>query len=183
MRNQLLTLTQFGNPILRRPSRKLTKSEIKSDKIQRLISNLRHTCQEKDYGIGLAAPQVGQALAIAVIAIKPTANRPDLERFEQVIINPTYKGVLKPVPMWEGCMSSGTGDNTLFAQADRYERIEATWLDEHAQMHTRQLDGVVAHVFQHEADHLRGILFVDRVKDSKTYMLASEYRRRITHQK
>ena len=53
------------------------------------------------------------------------------------------------------------------------------WHDETGELHREQLDGFVAHVFQHETDHLHGVLFVDRVRDSKTFMLADEYRKRI----
>jgi|GEM_PF-3315547 len=53
------------------------------------------------------------------------------------------------------------------------------WLDERAVRHEKILSGFVAHVAQHETDHLNGILFVDRVRDSTTFMMASEYRTRI----
>ena len=79
--------------------------------------------------------------------------------------------------MWEGCQSCG--EAKLFAQAVRYAEIEAEWLDETGMEHARVLGGFVAHVFQHETDHLNGILFFERVIDPKTYMSAEEYRKRI----
>lgn len=172
-------LTHFGNPILRQKARQLSLDEIKSDAIQQLISAIRVMIEGEQYGVGLAAPQVGESAALSVIGIKPTPNRPKLARFEQVIINPTYEGIGRRSSMWEGCLSSGEGDNTLFAKALRYTKIRATWYDENAEFHDEILDGFVAHVFQHETDHLNGILFVDRVRDTMTYMLADEYRKRI----
>ncbi len=80
-------------------------------------------------------------------------------------------------------MSCGSGDNTLYGKALRYRKIHASWYDEHAVFHDTELDGFVAHVFQHETDHLNGILFVDRVRDTKTYMMADEYRQRIVKER
>lgn len=176
---QPLKLTRFGNPILRKESRRLTVDEIQSKKIQSLIRDIRATNQEKKYGVGLAAPQVGESVALALIDIKPTPNRPNIEPFQQVIINPSYESVGRRSSMWEGCQSSGTGKNTLFGKALRYKKIRATWHDEHGKVHDEEVEGFVAHVFQHETDHLNGILFVDRVRDTKTFMLADEYRKRI----
>ena len=81
--------------------------------------------------------------------------------------------------MWEGCISCGTGDDTLFAQVPRYERVKLRWLDERGELHEEVIDGFVAHVAQHEVDHLSGLMFLDRVEDTQTYMMADEYRNRI----
>jgi peptide deformylase len=79
--------------------------------------------------------------------------------------------------MWEGCLSSGKASFSLFAKVPRFKKINAIWLDENGKHHEEQLEGLVAHVFQHETDHLDGILFVDKVTDSKSYMVESEYRK------
>lgn len=176
---KVLGLTRVGNPILREVMPHLTAEEIASNEVQTLIANIRYTNQEKQYGVGLAAPQVGARYALSVIGIKPTPNRPNLEPFEQVIINPQYEGIGRRTGLWEGCQSIGSGDDTLFAQALRHREIDAEWIDEHGEYHKEILGGFVAHVFQHEADHLNGILYVDRVRDRKTFMMADEYRKRI----
>lgn len=179
----ILKLTRAGNPILRDAMPHLSVDEIRSPETQQLIANLRYTNESKKYGVGLAAPQVGARLALSLIGIKPTPNRPEREPFESIIINPSYEGIGRRNGMWEGCQSFGKGDNLLFGKALRYKKIDASWLDENGEMHQEQLDGFVAHVFQHETDHLNGILFVDRVRDSKTFMLADEYRKRIVQKK
>ncbi len=176
-----LVLLRFGNPALRLTARHLSVSEILSDKIQQLIATIRYTNKVKEYGVGLAAPQVGENVALSVIGIKPTPTRPDLEVFEQVIINPAYAGIGKRTAMWEGCQSCGAGDDTLYAKVPRYRRIAAIWFDETSREHKDELEGFVAHVFQHETDHLNGVLFVDRVKDSSSYMMGDEYRKRIAN--
>lgn len=172
-------ITRFGNPILRQHARRLTKAEIKDDVTHELITRLKCINQHKKYGVGLAAPQIGIDAAISIIDIKPTPTRPDLERFETVIINPSYIGVGRRRGMWEGCQSSGAGKNTLYAKALRYRTINAIWTDENGRLHEEELTGFVAHVFQHETDHLDGVLFVDKVRDRTSFMLADEYKKRI----
>jgi peptide deformylase len=129
------------------------------------------------YGVGLAAPQVGRSLALSVITIRPTPSHPGRELFETAIINPTYSGSGDLEPLWEGCLSFGSNQSPVFAQAMRYKTIQASWFDEDGKLHDETLHGFIAHVFQHETDHLNGILFVDRVKDPKTWMNESEYKK------
>lgn len=179
MKDSLLTLTRFGNPILREKARHLTVEEIKSDEIQQLITDIRYTNQTKKYGVGLAAPQVGVSVALSVIGIKPTPNHPDRACFDSVIINPNYEGIGKLTGKWEGCQSGGTGDDIMFGKAMRYGRIQAKYYDENGKWHDEELTGFPAHVFQHECDHLYGILFVDKVRDTTTFMMADEYRERV----
>ncbi len=177
--NTSLTFTRFGNPILRQVARRLSADEMVSARIQQLIADMRFTCEKEKAGVGLAAPQVGEGIALSVIAIKPTPNRPDRDRFDSVIINPTCVGIGRRTGMWEGCISCGRRNDTLFGKAMRYRKIHATWYDEHGAFHDEVIAGFPAHVFQHETDHLNGILFVDKVNDSKTFMMADEYRKRI----
>jgi len=177
---KILTATRFGNPILRQKAKLLTAEEILSPKIQTLIENIRFTVREKSYGVGLAAPQVGSSVALSVIGIKPTPNRPKLEPFETVIINPEIMETYgKPVQVWEGCISCGTNDDILFAQLPRYGKIKLRWLDQNAKKREEVLEGFIAQVAQHETDHLNGVLFVDHVTDPATFMMADEYRKRI----
>lgn len=176
---EILPLTRAGDPILREIMPPVAPEDIGLGKIQNLIANIRHTCRERQYGVGLAAPQVGVRYALSVIGIKPTPNRPNLEVFEQVIINPSYEGAGRRTSIWEGCMSVGSGDDVLYAKVPRFKEIDAEWFDEAGEHHKRNLNGFVAHVFQHETDHLNGVLFVDRVRDSRTFMMADEYRKRV----
>lgn len=176
----ILKRTYFGNPILRVRAKKLSTAEILSDEIQNLIKDIKFTVDKRKYGVGIAAPQVGLCVALALIAIKPTPTRPDRKVFNSVIINPkvieTYgnkKG------MWEGCISYGSDSNYPYGKAMRYKKIKVCYYDENAKKHTKILQGLIAHVFQHETDHLNGILFVDRVKDNSTFIMSSEFRKRI----
>ena len=169
---KILRRTQFGNPILRQKTRRLSREEILSNEIQDLIKNMKYALEKRKFGIGLAAPQVGKSVAISFIGIKPTPARPNLKRQDMVIINPKIiKTYGDKEDMWEGCISFGDP----FAKAERYKKVRVRWQDEKAATREKDFDGILAHVLQHEVDHLNGILFVDRVKDSKTYVTESEY--------
>lgn len=171
---RILRRTQFGNPILRATSLKVSRKEIVSKTIQSLLKDMRYTLDKKQYGVGLAAPQIGRSLAIAVIGMKPTPTRPNIPKLSMTIINPEivmHKG--KSSGMWEGCISGPD----MYGKALRYKRVRLKWLDEKAHPHEKEFEGIVAQVIQHEVDHLSGILFVDRVKDPKTYVTLSEYKK------
>lgn len=178
---KVLARTQFGNPVLQTKTRQLEKSEIKSDAIQNLIADMRYTLSKKDLGVGLAAPQVGESVALSVIQIQPRGETPG---FETVIINPKIVECIgKKEPKWEGCLSFGSEGEPPFAQTMRYKKVRVTYLDERAESREVTLGGLPAHVFQHEADHLNGILFPERVEDSKSWMNTAEYKRMIAEQR
>ena len=176
---KILRRTFFGNPILRQTARQLAPQDIKSEEVQSLIADMRYTLERRQYGVGLAAPQVGKSLALSVISIRPTPNRPELEPVSLVIINPrivqTYG---RRSGLWEGCMSFGNGLHLPYAQALRYSRIRVSYMDENAKHHEKDFDGILGHVIQHEIDHLNGVLFVDHVKDTTTYTTIGEFRKR-----
>jgi peptide deformylase len=180
---KILKRTEFGNPILQNPAKKLKVDEIRSEIIQQLIADMRYIVSVKKYGVGIAAPQVGKSVSLSVISIKKMPSRPNAKEFDLVIINPTFEGLGKQEEMWEGCISFATMQAPVFAKAMRFKRIRANWLDENGEEHEEELDGLVAHVFQHETDHLNGVLFPERVKDHKSWMNASEYKKMITKNK
>ena len=179
----LLKRRQFGDPILRKKAKALSKKEILSPQTRRLIANMRYTLAKKKYGVGLAAPQVGGNVTLAIVEIKPTKTRPKLpeEKWASlVLINPK---IIKPLggrrQLYEGCISFAE----VFAKVPRYKKIRVRYLDEKAKTHERNFKGLLAHVIQHEIDHLDGVLFVDRVKDETSFITQAEYIKRIKKQK
>lgn len=169
---------EFGNPILRERARALKPDEISNPKLRALIKNMRNTLLTKKIGVALAAPQVGEAIALTVIAIRPTKHRPEVEEFDLVMINPEIMETYgRRKPMWEGCLSAGKSG--LFARVPRYNKVRVRYLDENGKLQESTFEGLRAQVAQHEIDHLNGVLFVDRVKDASTYMTMKEYRRRV----
>lgn len=173
-----LKIIQFGDDVLRSPAKQLTNDEILSDATQKLIADMKDMLVSKKLGIGLAATQVGKGLSIAVIEIQKTPLRDNSEEHSMVIINPKITKVFgRKSQMWEGCISSGAGKAGLFAKVPRYRKIELEYYDEKAELLKSVFSGLPAHVIQHEVDHLNGILFVDKVKDTSTYMTYSEYKK------
>lgn len=175
---KILTIAEFGNKVLRQQARQLSTEEIKSQKIQQLIKNIRTTLTEQKLGVGLAAPQVGESVALSVIAVRPTKHRPQVEPLELVIINPKVVKVFGyRTQIWEGCISAGKSG--LFAKTPRYKKIELEFLDETGKKHRQVFEGLPAQIMQHETDHLNGVLFVDHVKDTSTYMTMKEYKKMV----
>ncbi len=175
---------QFGNPILRKIARQLSAKEIKSRAIQKLIVEMKYALNSNKYGVGLAAPQVGHSVALSVLSTKPTPSRPDNIMFEKVIINPKIiKYIGKTKPMWEGCISMGSIHSPIFAQVQRFPKIIVQYFDENADFHEETHDTLISHLMQHEIDHLEGILFVDKVEDTQSYMNLSEYKKRIVKER
>ncbi|MDP3991347.1 MAG: peptide deformylase [Candidatus Colwellbacteria bacterium] len=171
-----LPLTYFGNPILRRKARKVKISEIKKAGFQRLIKQMVLTTR-KESGVGLAAPQIGRSIQLAVIEIKKTKIRPQITPLKlTVIINPQiihYSRVR--IHDWEGCLSFPA----VRGLVPRNKLIKVKYLNELGKKQTLDLKDFQARVFQHEIDHLNGILFIDRVKDVRTLMTLGEFEQRI----
>ena len=173
-----LQIAEFEDGVLRLKARFLTLAEMQSPATSELIENMHHTLISENLGIGLAAPQVGQSVAVAVVNIHKTQVRPEVEEFKLTIINPRITQTFgRRSQLWEGCISSGKKRHGLFARVPRYKKIELEYYDQSAQKHTDIFEGLPAHVIQHEVDHLNGILFVDKVKDTKTYMTYCEYKK------
>lgn len=171
---KLLRRVEFGNRGLRVKCNRLSNEQILSTETQEFIESMYFTLNHKKYGVGIAAPQLGKILAISAIDTKPSPTRPNIKRQKLTIINPEIvKFYGEKVNEWEGCIS-GT---QLYAQVPRYKKIRLKWQDERAQRHEADFEDLMAHVIQHEVDHLEGILFVDKVEDPTTYTTLKEYRK------
>lgn len=163
-----LKIVQAGTPVLRQRASDLTRDQVRSDEIQQLIEFMRETMRDAP-GVGLAAPQVGMGLRLAVIE-DPIEYHLDLSPVElaergrkavpfHVIINPTLNVAGANVAFFEGCLSvSG-----LMAVVPRATSVEVNCLDHHGEARTIQASGWYARILQHEIDHLDGKLYVDRM--------------------
>jgi peptide deformylase len=173
-----LRIRQAGDPILRQKAKRLSTKEVCSSETQLLIAELKSLVEGKNYGVGISAPQVGKSVALAVIGIKPTPNRPGLIKTDLIMINPVITNKYgKKIGMWEGCFSVICAK--LFAKAMRYPKIKVKYINENAATKEELFEGFVAQVIQHEVDHLNGILFTDRIADLKTIMNSTEYRKMV----
>ena len=156
---------------MRQTARELTTEEIRSAEIQRLIADMRDTMYDAP-GVGLAGPQVGLSLQLAVIEDKQEYTRDltteqlaDRERNAvpfHVIINPTITETSGTKEFYEGCLSLAG----FMAVVPRAERVRVECLDENAQTKVIEASGWYARILQHEIDHLNGNLYIDRMNSS-----------------
>lgn len=177
---EMLEFVSDGSAILRKKCRKLTVEEIRSTEVQKLIDDMFYTVQERKSGVGLSANQVGRSEAISVVAIKPTPARPDLKPFNEVCINTEIVETFgEKELMWEGCLSTARDENSeaSMAQVPRYQKVRIEYLDREGEKRSEVVEGFVAHVIQHETDHLNGVLFTDLI-DGGEMISYREYVRR-----
>jgi peptide deformylase len=170
-----LDIRQVGEPVLRQRARPLTVEEIRSTPMQRLIEQMRDTMREAP-GVGLAAPQIGQSLQLAVIedreeylqGIAPTV----LQERERtivpfhVIVNPRLTIIRDaPAVFFEGCLSL----DGFVALVPRALAVRVDCLNERGEPVVIQARGWYARILQHEIDHLNGRLYIDRML-SRSFM-------------
>ena len=175
--SEILELTELGNPILRERAREVY--DLADADIQKLIDDMLLTVVEVN-GVGLAAPQVSSSLRIFVIASHPNPRYPDApEIAPKEIINPEIIGKSEEIDQdWEGCLSI-PGIRGL---VPRHREIEVKYLDRYAHENTEKMDTFLARIFQHELDHLDGIVFLDRLKSSKDIITDKEYMKLLEEQ-
>ena len=170
MKSVKLEIVQAGNPILRQRARPLSVAEIRSREIQKLIEAMR-ACMHKAPGVGLAAPQVGLGLQLAVIEDREEYHKEAseallLERERRpvpfhVIINPEIEEIGdEKAEFFEGCLSL-SGFSALVPRA---LSVRVTCLDEHGKHQVMEASGWYARILQHEVDHLNGGLYIDRMR-------------------
>ena len=172
----LLPIRHLGDPVLREPARELTPDELASEPIQRLIDDMIETKRAAN-GAGLAANQVGETVRIAIAEVEPDNPRypykPPLPL--TVIVNPVVEPVTDDViAINEGCLSIPG----LRGELERHAAVRVRDLDRDGVEREEEHRGLTAGTFQHEVDHLDGILFLDRVSDPRTLTTWSEFERR-----
>ena len=168
----------MGHPVLRAKARSLEKSEIKSAVIQKLIDDMIDTMTEY-HGVGLAAPQVHEGVRIFVAALD--ASDDDEEESEVIaVINPEITIVGSDVVEdWEGCLSVPD----IRGRVPRAREIKVRGFDRTGARIELSAHDFPARVIQHEADHLDGVLFFDRMKSLGTLTFLDEYSRYWTKDK
>jgi peptide deformylase len=167
--HMLLKIVQVGDPVLREAARILTAEEIKSREIQKLIEDMRET-MHKAPGVGLAAPQVGRSLQLAVIEDKPEYMKDVEKSFLRererqpvpfhVVINPRIISAdSKAVDFFEGCLSLAG----FTAIVPRARKVRVDCLDAKGKPKVIEASGWYARILQHEIDHLQGGIYIDRM--------------------
>jgi peptide deformylase len=165
-------LLRMGHPTLRLEAQEVKGAFFKTTEFKELLNDLTESMHHYG-GIGLAAPQIGVSLKMAVIEL-PTTNRygQEVKLDRTFFINPKMK-VLDSThqSFWEGCLSVPG----LRGLVPRPQKIEVSYLDELGQSQTMVADGFLATVIQHELDHLWGKLYVDRMTDMSKLVYQEEF--------
>lgn len=156
----------YGDPVLKKRAEDIEKGSID---VKQLTEDMFETMYNAS-GVGLAAPQIGEALRIFVIDGEPM-DEEKLKGFKKAFINPEI--IEEEGAEWgfeEGCLSIPG----IRAEVFRPERIRIRYFDEEWNEHEEEFDGLAARIIQHEYDHIEGILFTDHLSGLKKRLLKSK---------
>ena len=162
----VLPIRLFPDPVLRTKSKPLAKGPFG---VERFLRDLEETLYAQPGGIGIAAPQVGEARRVIVIDVSPK----DPSRRREIMINPVIRRMEGELLSREGCMSLPDYTGNVIRAA----RVSIEWTDERGRRQHRLTNGIEAICLQHELDHLNGILFIDRISSLKTDIFPRKRRR------
>ena len=162
-----IKIVQKSEPVLRRVAEKVPVNEIKEDKIQKIITDMKIALDSQDDGVAIAAPQINTPLRIFVVSRKVELLIKNEEITEEklknlkypIYINPEIKKLSRSKKeVDEGCLSV----RYLYGKVKRAEKATVSAYDENGKKFTIGASGLLAQIFQHEIDHLNGILFTDK---------------------
>jgi peptide deformylase len=171
MKRSILPHTK--NPTLRKKAEPVPLSEIESPRIRQLITDMKGLLAKEEYGVALAAPQVGESLQLFIVSGRalardgrsapdePGSKKADVPALpDEVYINPKLLKLSRAKSKkHEGCLSV----RGKWGIVPRSEKATVQALDERGRKILRGASGFLAHIFQHEMDHLNGILYTDKV--------------------
>ena len=169
-----LRIAQIGHPILRQPTRMLTREELLSEEIQSFLDDLVETMREAS-GAGLAANQVYQSLRICAVEVRNNSRYPYRPNIPlTILVNP----ILTPASdetfvNYEGCLSVPN----LRGQVRRHCEVHVEALDREGNSISTVVKGMTAATYQHEVDHLDGRIFLDRVEDPNSVVTLENFQR------
>jgi peptide deformylase len=164
----ILPIVAYGDPVLRKVSLAI---DADYPDLEKLISNMKETMYNAS-GVGLAAPQIGKAIRLFLIDASPFAEDEDLSEKDRAVLK-TFNRVFINAQIieeqgeeWtfnEGCLSIPD----VREDVSRQPKITIEYQDEDFNKHTETLEGLAARVFQHEYDHIEGVLFTDKLSTLK----------------
>ncbi len=169
----MVTIISKDNPILRQKAHPVPIGDIATPKIQKIVADMQRALHREDDGVAIAAPQIGVPLRIFVVSGKifdADFVREEKKEFpadkkwpdDMVCVNPKITRRSKETK-WvpEGCLSV----RWLYGDTKRNVKVTLEAHDERGKKFTRGASGLLAQIFQHETDHLDGILFIDHARD------------------
>lgn len=168
-RNKIAKIVQTkdSNPVLRTLAESVPIEQIKSDKVQKIIEDMKNSLAKEDEGVAIAAPQIGISLRIFVVSKKIfqliDAGKNGKDKFDDLVfINPEIVKLSKEKEvMEEGCLSV----RDYYGKIKRSTKATVRAYDGNGNVFERGGSHLLAQIFQHEIDHLNGVLFTDSAKD------------------
>jgi peptide deformylase len=170
----LRQIAQLGHPVLRIPVEPVPFPA--SAAIRALVDDMLATLRDAN-GVGIAAPQVFESVAIFIVASRPNPRYPHAPLMEpEVVINPEIvERSAEMVKDWEGCLSIPG----IRGEVPRHQTITVRYQTLDGKLIERQFSDFVARIFQHEDDHLRGIVFFDRLESTTDLITEKEFQKLI----
>jgi len=167
-------IATIGHPVLRERAREVTAAELRTPETQRLIDDMIETMRDAR-GAGLAANQVHETVRVAVIEVDHNPRYPYKPPIPlTIVVNPVIEPLDdESVEINEGCLSVPDLRGTV----ERHVNVRVRYLDREGVEHDEVKRGLTAGTFQHEVDHLDGVLFVDRVRDPCTLSTWEQFER------
>ena len=168
----MTTIVQMGDKVLRETAQEISLTEIKTPKIRSILKKMTDALSTAKDGVALAAPQIGIPLRIFIVLKEYTENKTaqELKEIKEkkvkpeivVFINPKITKISKKKQtVREGCLSV-VG---IFGAITRAEKVTVEAYNKKGEKFTRGASGLLAQIFQHEMDHLNGILFTDTARN------------------
>lgn len=170
----LRKIAHIGHPVLRERARTISREELASPETQRFIDDLVETMRDAN-GAGLAANQVYEPIQICAVEVTDNPRYPYKPNIPlTILVNPELEPAADELfENYEGCLSVPN----LRGAVKRHVAVRVRAWDRHGADIDEVVYGLKACTFQHEVDHLRGVLFVDRVEDPKTLCTWAEFER------
>ena len=180
-------ILQKKSKVLREKAKEVPLTDIKKSKIQKILGEMSEALASQNDGVAIAAPQIGYSLRIFVVSgkvfsrdfLEPKTTKTEEELLnENNLVNTEEEKIIKDMVFinpkisklsrekeWlpEGCLSV----RPFYGKTWRSKKATVTAHDENGKKFTRGASGLLAQIFQHETDHLEGILFIDHAKDVK----------------
>jgi peptide deformylase len=161
-------ILQIGNDVLRKKAKKVLISDITSSETQNILSEMKETLAKEEDGVAIAAPQIGYSKRIFVVSPRVFKGEDGeiIDGANMVYINPEITNLSKDKEaMNEGCLSV----RWKYGEVKRSLKVSVEAYDENGQKFQRGASGLLAQIFQHETDHLDGVIFIDKADNLKEY--------------
>lgn len=168
----MVEIVQKEAPVLRALAEPVNQKDFDSPRLRKIIDDMKVALEKEEDGVAIAAPQIGVPLRIFVVSHRTFETNHTLNSSEKtepsitkkddmVFINPEItKLSRKKVWLPEGCLSV----RWLYGEVSRADKATVRAYDEHGKLFTRGAGGLLAQIFQHETDHLNGVLFIDTAR-------------------